>query len=49
MEENSGLCGILRTIDEKTFPYEKFRSKSTFNPRNKDTVIEPYLNSLEER
>ena len=28
---------------EKPFPYEKFR------PRNKDIVIETYLNSLEER
>ena len=35
--------------DEKPFPYEKFRNKSTFNPRNKDTVIETYLSSLEER
>ena len=35
--------------DEKPFPYEKFRHKSTFNPRNKDTVIETYLSSLEER
>ena len=35
--------------DEKPFPYEKFRPKSTFNPRNKDTVIETYLSSLEER
>ena len=32
--------------DEKPFPYEKFRPKSTFNPRNKDT-IETYLRSLE--
>ena len=35
--------------DEKSFLYEKFRPKSTFNPRNKDTVIETYLSSLEER
>ena len=35
--------------DEKPFPYEKFRPKSTFNLRNKDTVIESYLSSLEER
>ena len=35
--------------DEKPFPYEKFRPKSTFNPRKKDTVIETYLSSLEER
>ena len=35
--------------DEKPFSYEKFRPKSTFNPRNNDTVIEAYLSSLEER
>ena len=29
--------------NEKPFPYEKFRPKSTINPRNKDTVIETYL------
>ena len=34
--------------NEKPFPYEKFRPKSTFNLRNKDTVIETYLDSLEE-
>ena len=26
-----------------TFSEERFRSKSTFNPRNKDAVIETYL------
>ena len=35
--------------DEKPFPHEKFRPNSTFNPWNKDTVIETYLSSLEER
>ena len=34
---------------EKPFPYETFRPKSTSNPRNKDTVIESYFSSLEER
>ena len=34
---------------EKLFPYEKFRPNSTFNPRNKDTVIETYLSILGER
>ena len=34
---------------EKPFPYEKFRSKFTLNPRSKDTVIETYLSSLEKR
>ena len=35
--------------DEKPFPYEKFRPKSTFNPRNKDAVIKISLSSLEKR
>ena len=35
--------------DEKLFPYEKFRPKSTFNPRNKDTLIETYVSCLKER
>ena len=35
--------------DENPFPYEKFRPKSTFSLRNKDTVIEAYLGSLEDR
>ena len=35
--------------DEKPFPHEKFRPKSTFNPRNKDAVIETYVTNLEER
>ena len=35
--------------NEKPFPYEKFRPKSTFNLRNKDTVIETYPGSLEAR
>ena len=37
------------TNDEKPFSYEKFGSKSIYNSRNKDTVIETYLSSLEER
>ena len=35
--------------DEKPFQYEKFRPKSTFNPRNKDAIVETYLSCLEER
>ena len=35
--------------DEKPFQYGKFRPKSAFNPRNKDTIIETYLSCLEER
>ena len=34
--------------DERTFTAEKFRPKSSFNPRNKD-AIETYLSCLEER
>ena len=33
--------------DEKPFSYEKFRPK--FNPRNKGTVVETYLSSLQEK
>ena len=30
--------------NEKPLPYQKFRPKSTFNLKNKDTVTETYLN-----
>ena len=35
--------------DERLFSQERFKPKSTFNPRNKDAVIETYLSCLEER
>ena len=35
--------------DERPFSKEKFKPKSTFNPRNKDAVIEAYLSCLKER
>ena len=35
--------------DGKPFPYDKFRPKSTFNPRNKDTITKTYLSCLGER
>ena len=35
--------------DKRTFSTDKFRPKSSFNPRNKDAIIETYLSSLEER
>ena len=35
--------------DEKEFDGNKFKPKSTFNPRNKDAAIEIYLSSLEEK
>ena len=31
------------------FSQDRFRSKSTFNPRNKDAASETYLSGLEER
>ena len=34
--------------DERIFSTDKFRPKSSFNPRNKDTIIETYLSCLEE-
>ena len=43
------LMWLILRKDEKPFPYEKFRPKSTFNSRDKDTVIEAYLSSREER
>ena len=35
--------------DKRDIPINPFKTKSTFNPRNKDTVIEIYLSSLEEK
>ena len=35
--------------DERSFSQERFKPKSTFNPRNKDAVIETYLSCLEKR
>ena len=35
--------------DERTFTTNKFRTKSFFNPRNKDAIIETYLSCLGER
>ena len=34
---------------KRTFSTDKFRPKSSFNPRNKDPIIETYLSCLEER
>ena len=34
---------------KRTFVTYKFRSKSSFDPKNKDAIIEIYLSSLEER
>ena len=36
--------------DERIFDCnKKFRSKSIFNPKNKDAIVETYLSSLEEK
>ena len=35
--------------DERTFSTDKVRPKSSFNPRNKDAIVETYLSCLEER
>ena len=34
---------------ERPFSQERFKPKSTFNPRKKDAIIETYLSCLEER
>ena len=36
-------------FDERSFAADRFRPKSSFNPRNKDVIIETYLSCLEER
>ena len=35
--------------DGRSFAADRFRPKSSFNPRNKDVIIETYLSCLEER
>ena len=35
--------------DEKPFSADKFKPKCSFNPRNRDTIIETYMSCLEER
>ena len=35
--------------DERSFAADNFRCKSSFNPRNKDVIIETHLSRLEER
>ena len=35
--------------DERTFVAEKFRSKNSFYPRNKNAIIETYLSCSEKR
>ena len=35
--------------DERSFVADRFRCNSSFSPKNKDFIIETYLNSLGER
>ena len=42
MEGNYGFCG-------RSFAADRFRPKSSFNPRNQDVIIETYLSCLVER
>ena len=35
--------------DGRSFVADRFRPKSSFNPRNKDAIIDTYLSCLEER
>ena len=35
--------------NERSFAADRVRPKFSFNPRNKDVIIETYLNCLEER
>ena len=35
--------------DKRDIPINPFKTKSTFNPRNKDATTEIYLSSLEEK
>ena len=35
--------------DERSFVTDRFKPKSSFNPRNEEVIIEIYLNCLEER
>ena len=35
--------------DERSFVADRFRPKSSFNPRNKDAITDTYLSCLEER
>ena len=48
MEGSFALCGTFE-MKQQTFIAEVFRPKSSFNPRNKDPIIETYLSCLEER
>ena len=49
LEEYGRKLKLMRHFDERLFSQERFKPKSTFNPTNKDAVIETYLSCLEER
>ena len=41
--------GRMLPLNKRDAPINPFKTKSTFNPRNKDAAIEIYLSSLEEK
>lgn len=51
LEENVRKLWLLWPFrnDEPRFVNDKFRAKSSFNPRKKDVIIETYISCLEER
>ena len=51
LEENGRRLRLMWHFrnDERSFAADRFRPKSSFNPRNKDVIIETYLSCLEER
>ena len=51
LEERGRKLRLMRYFrnDEQTFSTDKFRRKSSFNPRNKDTIIKIYLSCFEKR
>ena len=50
LEEYGRKLPLIRHFrnDKRTFSTDKFRPQSSFNPRNKDAIIETYLSSLEQ-
>ena len=51
LEEYGRKLRLMRHFrtNERRFSQDRFKPKSTFNPRNKDAVIETYLSCLEQK
>ena len=51
LEENKRKLQLMWLFknDEGSFAADRFRLKSSFNPRNKDVIIDAYLSCLKER